>query len=53
MSYVVSSGALLTYVGALPAWTNPALAILAILTVSFFGAMPAALFIRIRGRFQG
>jgi hypothetical protein len=36
-----------------PAWTNPALAILAILTVSFFGAMLAALFIRIRVRFQG
>jgi hypothetical protein len=35
-----------------PAWTNPALAILAILTVFFFGAMLAALFIRIRGRVQ-
>lgn len=36
-----------------PPWTNPALAILAILTVSFFGAMLAALLIRIRGRIQG
>lgn len=36
-----------------PAWTNPALAILAILTASCFGAMLAALFLRFRGRFQG
>lgn len=31
-----------------PAWTNPALAVLAILTVAFFGAMLAALFIRVK-----
>jgi hypothetical protein len=33
-----------------PAWTNPALAVLAILTVAFFGAMLAALFIRVKSR---
>lgn len=36
-----------------PPWTNPALAILAILTASFFGAMLAALVIPFRGRFEG
>lgn len=39
--------------GLVPPWTNPALAILAILTVSFFGAIFAALFIRIQGRVRG
>jgi hypothetical protein len=33
-----------------PAWTNPALAVLALLTVCFFGAMLAALFIRVKSR---
>ena len=33
-----------------PPWTNPALAVLAVLTVSFFGAMLAALFIRVKSR---
>lgn len=31
-----------------PAWTNPALAVLAILTVAFFGAMLAPLFMRLK-----
>jgi len=33
-----------------PAWTNPALAVLAVLTMSFFGAMLAALVIRVKSR---
>jgi hypothetical protein len=33
-----------------PGWTNPALAVLAILTLSFFAAMLAALFIRLKSR---
>lgn len=33
-----------------PAWTNPALVNLAILTVAFFGAMLATLFSRLRNR---
>jgi hypothetical protein len=33
-----------------PAWANPALVVLAILTVSFFGAAVASVFIRVKSR---
>lgn len=36
--------------GLVPPWTNPALAILAILTVFFIGAMLTSLFNRFKGR---
>ncbi|WP_461164092.1 hypothetical protein [Arthrobacter sp. R4-81] len=36
-----------------PLWTNPALAVLALLTASFFGMALAALFIRVKSRLRG
>jgi formate-dependent nitrite reductase membrane component NrfD len=35
-----------------PAWANPALAVLALLTVSFLAMALAALIIRVKSRFQ-
>ena len=36
-----------------PPWTNPALAVLALLTLSFFAMALAALFVRVRSRLRG
>ncbi|RDV12908.1 hypothetical protein DXK94_00010 [Arthrobacter sp. RT-1] len=36
-----------------PPWTNPALAVLALLTLSFFAMALAVLFVRVRSRLRG